>query len=136
MIDTADQIIAEMNGVFFHPLFTGDLGGGQGMGDTFGIGADQAACAQLDPTEIADRYGDDILHIISIKTFQHRNASGAGWLAIIVAAFDFVVLTDDEGVAVVGRVRMKMPDLIQECFGICFVLGAMQISDESAFFDL
>ena len=61
---------------------------------------------------------------IAVKAFQHRDAGGAGRLAVIVAALDLIVLADDEGVAVVRRVRMQTPDRRQERLGVRLALCA------------
>ena len=82
-----------------------------------------------------DGDGDDILHVIAVKAFQHRDAGGAGRLAVIVAAFDLIVLADDESIAVMRSVRMQTPDGRQERLCVRLALCAVQISDEAALFD-
>ena len=135
IVDAPDQVIAEADLVFLHPLLLGDLRGGQRVGYAFGIRADQAACTKLDAAEIADGDGNDILHVIAVKAFQHRDAGGAGRLAVIVAALDLIMLADDESIAVMRSVRMQAPDGREERFCVRFALCAVQISDEAALFD-
>lgn len=135
IVDAPDQVIAEADLVFLHPLLLGDLRGGQRVGYAFGIRADQAACTKLDAVEIADGDGDDILHVIAVEAFQHRDAGGAGRLAVIVAALDLIMLADDESIAVMRSVRMQAPDGREERFCVRFALCAVQISDEAALFD-
>ena len=75
------------------------------------------------------------MQLIGLERLQHWHAGSSAWLAIITFSLNLIMVADQVGKAVVGRLTMQLIDLGNCCLGLFFLFNAKQAADKARFFD-
>ena len=109
------------------------LGGGeQGLGHGVGVGAHQAARAQLDAAKVPHHGGQHAFEVLVAQHVEHGAAGGAAGFAVVHGGR---LATREQRPADVGGARVFFPQRIDMRLGAGAVGHGLHAADEAAFLD-